>query len=171
LVVRRVAECYTHWRRLRATFLGLRRFLPQARQSEWCATFGARSLRQLGRLRVQYERERTQLEFLKESESLVGSLPITRCPACLQPTPEQATATDGDCHVCHRTIPATPAGVDVDRRLSSLKRRVGDREAYISDLASLQQSLAARRLEFATEIAEVEATLRRLQTVARRASA
>jgi hypothetical protein len=123
----------------------------------------ARSLRQLGRLRVQYERERTQLEFLKESELLVGSLPVSRCPACLQPTPVAANASQPDCHVCHRAIPESAAGVDVDRRLASLKRRVVDLESYIQDLESLQQGLASQRTALADEIADVDSAIRRLQ--------
>lgn len=141
--------------------LGAQRDEAVARETEL-----SRSLRQLGRLRVQYERERTQLEFLKESESLVGSLPISRCPACLQTTSEQPGTARADCYLCRRPIPETAAGVDVDRRLSSLKRRVGDLESYIRDLSSLQQTLAAQRLALEAEIADIDSTIRRLQPAA-----
>lgn len=125
-----------------------------------------RSLRQLGRLRVQYERERTQLEFLKESESLVGSLPVTRCPACLQPTAGPPSENASDCHVCHRVIPPSTAGVDVARRLSSLKRRVGDLQSYMEDLSALHSELTTGRLSVERDIAEVDATIRRLKPAA-----
>jgi hypothetical protein len=127
----------------------------------------ARSLKQLSRLRVQYERERAQLEFLRESESLVGSLPVTRCPSCLQPTPRPGDTSDAhDCHVCRRVIPESTAGVDVDRRLSALKRRAGDLEAYINDLSDLQSDLGKRRVRLEQQLEGVDAAIRRLQPAA-----
>ncbi len=126
-----------------------------------------RSLRQLGKLRVQYSRERAQLEFLKESESLVGSLPVVRCPVCLQLL-EFGTedSPDGTCHLCHRAIPTSGAGVDVERRLTSLKRRVADLEAYVRDLAAVQTELETARRERLTSLEDIDSLIHRLEPAA-----
>jgi len=126
-----------------------------------------RTLRQLGKLRVQYARERAQLEFLKESESLVGSLPVVRCPACLQPTDETLLPKDSsNCHVCRRQIPDTAAGINVDRRLTALKRRVNDLQSYMEEIGSLRASLSELQRGLDDRISEVDATIRRLEPAA-----
>lgn len=127
-----------------------------------------RSLRQLGRLRVQYDRERAQLEFLKESESLIGSLPVVRCPVCLQPLDAAGDNSEETptCDLCRRTIPATQEGIDVERRLMSLKRRVLDLESYVRDLGQVQSELEGRRRDRGTALDEVDSVIRRLEPAA-----
>ncbi len=123
-----------------------------------------RTLVQLGRLRVQYERERAQLEFLRESQVLVGDLPVIRCPACLQgiePTPDAAA-----CYVCHRPVPAREGEVSVDARLRASRRRIDDLERYIGELESMLADLDDRTNVLTAEIREVDGGLQRMRQAA-----
>lgn len=117
-----------------------------------------RTLTQLGRLRVQYDRERAQLEFLKESEVLVGHLPIVRCPACLQEIEPKPSASA--CYVCHRALPPREGEISVDARLRATKRRISDLEGYIADLEKTVTDLDSQRAKLTTELKEIDAVLR-----------
>lgn len=120
-----------------------------------------RTLNQLGRLRVQYDRERAQLEFLMESEALVGHLPIVRCPACLQPIDPVPTAHS--CYVCHRALPAGRGEVSVDARLRATKRRISDLEAYIADVENEGQELDRQIEKLGRELQGLDVALRRVR--------
>jgi archaellum component FlaC len=120
-----------------------------------------RSLAQLGRLRVQYDRERAQLEFLKESEALVGGLPVTRCPACLQPI--ESSLKEGSCYVCHRALPRRDGEVSADARLRSTKRRISDLEDYIAEIEGTVEQLEEQRRGVASQVEQIDQSLRRLR--------
>jgi hypothetical protein len=123
-----------------------------------------RTLTQLGRLRVQYDRERAQLEFLKESEALVGHLPIVRCPACLQPIdPKPSTSA---CYVCHRALPARDGEISVDARLRATRRRISDLEGYIADVENTAQELDKQHDKLGRDLKELDAALRRVREAA-----
>lgn len=120
-----------------------------------------RTLAQLGRLRVQYDRERAQLEFLKESEALVGRLPIVRCPACLQPIdPKPNTSA---CYVCHRTLPARDGEISVDARLRATRRRISDLEGYIADVENTVRELDKKQERLGRDLQGLDAALRRVR--------
>lgn len=119
-----------------------------------------RTLAQLGRLRVQYERERAQLEFLQESERLIASLPVVRCPACLQGV-EHGTGTA--CYVCGKALSAEPESVSVDSRLRAVRRRVTDLEAYIDQLAATLEQLSRSRGDAQQEMRRLANAITRVQ--------
>ena len=120
-----------------------------------------RSVEQLGRLRVQYDRERSQLEFLEESKRLIGSLPVIRCPSCLQLIDRKPSGTL--CHVCAQDLPVAAEEVSVGARLRAMKRRITDLEGYVTELEETRQGLA-RDLEAAErELGEIDQALRRLE--------
>jgi hypothetical protein len=120
-----------------------------------------RTLSQLGRLRVQYDRERAQLEFLKESEALVGHLPIVRCPACLQPIEPKPNAHA--CYVCYRALPAREGEISVDARLRATKRRISDLDGYIADVENTVQELDKQQEKLGRELQGLDAALRRVR--------
>ena len=97
-----------------------------------------RTVAQLSRLRVQYDRERSQLEFLSESQRLVGSLPVSRCPSCLQPV-EARSSTDS-CYVCHQAMPAAgEEPISIEPRIAAITRRSRDLDSYIADVRQEQE--------------------------------
>ncbi len=122
-----------------------------------------RTLAQLGRLRVQYDRERAQLEFLKESEALVGHLPIVRCPACLQAIDPKPDASA--CYVCHRALPVRDGEISVDARLRTTKRRISDLEGYIADVENTVQELDKQQERLGRDLQELDAALRRVREI------
>jgi hypothetical protein len=119
-----------------------------------------RSLSQLGRLRVQYDRERGQLEFLKESEILVGSLPVVRCPSCFQEL-SQGSANK-DCYVCHRPLPQEHQEVPVEARLRSLNRRISDLEEYLKESRAMAERFAAQRDATLDELRRLDLSIGRV---------
>jgi len=119
-----------------------------------------RSLSQLGRLRVQYDRERGQLEFLKESEILVGSLPVVRCPSCFQELSEDSHGSD--CYVCHRPLPKDHREVPVESRLRALNRRISDLENYLKESRAIAEQLASQRDAVLNEIKTLDASIQRV---------
>ena len=120
-----------------------------------------RNLAQLGRLRVQYDRERAQLEFLKESESLVGDLPVVRCPACLQPI--EPKHGHSSCYLCSRPLPSKGGGVSADARLRSIRRRISDLEGYMGDIEATVANLEVERENVDSEVAQVDQALHRIR--------
>lgn len=123
-----------------------------------------RTLTQLGRLRVQYGRERAQLEFLRESEALVGQLPIVRCPACLQAIDPKPHASS--CYVCHRVLPARDREISVDARLRATRRRISDLEGYIAEVEKTVQDLEKYQESFARDLQGIDAALFRVREAA-----
>ena len=120
-----------------------------------------RSLVQLGRLRVQYERERAQLEFLNESEALVGGLPVVRCPACLQavdPEPDRAT-----CYLCNRSLPNKTVEITAEARLRSIRRRISDLDGYVGELQTEVEKLEEQRACIVGELGQIDQALHRLR--------
>ena len=108
--------------------LAARIALDEARADEL-----TRTVTQLSRLRVQYDREKSQLEFLSECQRLVGSLTVSRCPSCLQLV-ETTTSTDS-CYVCHQTMPAaSEEPISIEPRIAAITRRSRDLDRYIADL-------------------------------------
>lgn len=123
-----------------------------------------RTLTQLGRLRVQYDRERAQLEFLRESEALVGHLPIVRCPACLQAIDPRPSANA--CYVCHRPLPTRDGEVSVDARLRATKRRISDLEGYITEIEKTLTGFEEQVERLNAELKEIDSALRRVREAA-----
>lgn len=121
----------------------------------------SRTLDQLGRLRVQYERERSQLEFLKESERIIGALPVVRCPSCFQPL--RGGPAGDHCHVCTQELAKRPDHVSVDARLRSAKRRISDLESYIKDLEQTKTHLESERSRLQKDLAETDLLLTRIE--------
>lgn len=119
-----------------------------------------RTLEQLGRLRVQYDRERAQLEFLSESERLVGSLPVVRCPACLQGVEHR---TGDACYVCGRAVPEATASVSVEARLRATKRRILDLERYLDQLRTTRDGLQRARAELTASIGDLSRAVARVE--------
>lgn len=91
-----------------------------------------RSLKNLSRLRVQYDREHKQLEFLKESNNVLGLVPVSICPSCFQKI--ELKNNHGECGLCCRKLPDTDGNIYVDSRLKSLKRRIRDLEKFVEDI-------------------------------------
>lgn len=143
-----------------------------------------RTLTQLGRLRVQYDRERAQLEFLEESKALVGSLPVVRCPNCLQGVfPNNAHETTAPalgaspagpstatvsplgvlCYVCHRLVPPENEEVSFAARLRAVQARIRDLEHYLGEVAAERNQLDARQMVLGKEVAEIDGILSRVE--------
>lgn len=122
-----------------------------------------RSLEQLGRLRVQYEREREQLAFLEEADRLIGSVPVSRCPACLQATERLRVGSSVECYLCHTTLAPEPESVSVEARLRANKRRITDLEQYLSQLRETQGRLERSETEAQKEVRELTRALERVQ--------
>jgi hypothetical protein len=112
-----------------------------------------RNARQLGRLRVQYERELAQWLFLEESQVIMGSVPVSRCPACFQGV--SLVQNPEHCHVCKQELEKTESGISVQRRLRAATRRVSDLDAYLNDLALTTARLEAQRDEKVRAIREM----------------
>lgn len=123
-----------------------------------------RSLSQLGRLRVQYERERAQLSFLKESEHLVGDLPIIRCPSCLQAVDQRLEAAA--CYVCHRPLPKREGEVSADARLRSTLGRMADLDGYMEEIETTVRNLESEAQQIRSEVARTDAAIQRSRDVA-----
>ncbi len=120
-----------------------------------------RSARQLGRLRVQYERELKQWEFLKESQVIMGSIPITRCPACFQGV--AVTHDDSHCHLCKQELQKQPEDVPVENRIRAVRRRIADLMAFLEDLKTEAQKLDEQSALLDKEVAELDQTLHRIR--------
>lgn len=124
-----------------------------------------RTLTQLSRLRVQYDREKSQLEFLSECQRLVGSLPVSRCPSCLQPV-GPATRTDL-CYVCHQVIPAaSEQPISVQPRVAAITRRSRDLDNYIAEVKHGQEELKRSVAQRQQELDRLDATIERVASVA-----
>ena len=124
-----------------------------------------RTITQLSRLRIQYDREKSQLEFLSECQRLVGSLPVSRCPSCLQTI--EATATAESCYVCHQTMPAaSEEPISIEPRIAAVTRRSRDLDRYIVDLGNEQQELKRLAAESRRDLDRLETTIERVASVA-----
>ena len=91
-----------------------------------------RSLKNLARLQVQYKRELKQLEFLEESNSLLGVLPVIVCPSCFQKI--EVTKDGSNCGVCCRALPPAERETYVNARLRAIKGRIKDLNKYIEQI-------------------------------------
>ena len=119
-----------------------------------------RAARQLGRLKVQYERELKQWEFLAESQLIMGSIPVSRCPACFQ----SVTVTHGEhCHLCKQELQKQTTDVPVENRIRAVKRRITDLEAFLEDLGNQAKQLDDDRAALTKEIEDLDHRLRRIQ--------
>lgn len=123
-----------------------------------------RALTQLGKLRVQYERELSQLEFLKESSTLISPIPISRCPACLQAIPHKLD--EHSCYTCKRQLPQKEEELVIESQLRSLKFRITDLENYTQELAKQRNSLQNKMTEVLQGISEID---KAIETVRKRA--
>lgn len=123
-----------------------------------------RALDPLGRLKVQYGREQAQLEFLAESEVLVGRLPIIRCPGCLRAIEATPTAHQVKCHVCHGDLRQTAESVPVDARLRSIRKRISDLDTYMKELQDRASGLGERAAALTADIRSIAASLERIRT-------
>lgn len=149
--------------------LGVNRELIGRRESLEKQIFSTRArigearntLTQLGRLRVQYDREKLQLEFLKESETVIGALPIVRCPACFQPIEPKVQGKD--CYTCHKTLPRNPNEPSVDNRLKAVKRRIKDLESYMKELDNTLSSLEQHRYQLEDSFVSLSKQVQRIQ--------
>jgi hypothetical protein len=115
----------------------------------------------LGRLRVQYERELAQWKFLAESQAIMGSVPVSRCPACFQ---DVALIQEADhCHVCKQELQKAEGEFSVERRVKSASRRISDLDAYLADLAAAAARLDTQREDRAKIIRETDQILHRVR--------
>jgi AAA domain len=120
-----------------------------------------RNAKQLGRLRVQYERELAQWKFLSESHAIMGSLPVSRCPACFQ---DVALMHDAEhCHVCKQGLQKETAEVPVEIRVKTAARRIHELDAHLGELSEAAGKLDARRTEVHAAVEELDQTLRRVR--------
>jgi len=125
----------------------------------------ARTMSQLSRLRVQYDRERSQLEFLSESQRLVGTLPVSRCPSCMQSV--HATSATDTCYVCHQALPsASEEPFSIEPRLTALTRRSRDLDNYLAELRTEQEAIKKNVARHRQEIDRLDATIERVASVA-----
>ena len=124
-----------------------------------------RTVTQLSRLRVQYDREKSQLEFLSECQRLVGTLPVSRCPSCLQPV--ETTADTESCYLCHQTMPAAgDEPISIEPRIAAVTRRSRDLDRYIVDLKKEQEDLKRSAAQSQRELDRLESTIERVASVA-----
>lgn len=119
------------------------------------------TLSQLGKLLVQYGREKNQLEFLEETELAISPLPIVRCPACFQPV--QDTLNKVNCYTCTQPLPQESSSVAVQSRLRAVKRRVKDLSTYIGELQGEERDLKASSERLRRELAETNQRVKRIQ--------
>lgn len=120
-----------------------------------------RNARQLGRLRVQYERELAQWKFLAESQAVMGSVPVSRCPACLQAV--TLNHDPGCCHVCRQELQKAGEEFSVERRVKSASRRITDLDAYLADLSETAAKLDLKREDLAKAIRDIDQVLHRVR--------
>ncbi len=123
-----------------------------------------RMLGQLGRLRVTYERERAQLEFLQESEALISGLPVVRCPSCLQQI--EPRLDPHQCYVCTRPMPPRSSEVAVEARLRSIQRKIGDLTDFMEQLETQRDDLKLSHQALDKEISAIDWSLHRLRETA-----
>lgn len=121
-----------------------------------------RSGRQLGRLRVQYQRELSQWEFLRESQTIMGSIPVSLCPACLQNVVTDAPKDSAHCGLCKQELRKQPQDVPVENQIRAVRRRIADLDAYLEDLSTSRSRLEQQRAVLVTAINESDQTLRRV---------
>ena len=125
----------------------------------------ARTITQLSRFRVQYDRERAQLEFLSECQRLVGSLPVSRCPSCLQAI--EVTRSVDSCYVCHQAMPATRSeAISIAPRMTAVARRTRDLDTYIGEVRAEQEQLKHSAATGRRELERLDATIERVASVA-----
>lgn len=120
-----------------------------------------RSARQLGRLRVQYERELKQWEFLKESRVIMGSLPVSRCPACFHSV--AVTHDTSHCHLCKQELQRQSEDVPVENRIRAVRRRITDLDGFLEDLVKQAKQFDDQSEVLAKEVAELDQTLHRIR--------
>jgi hypothetical protein len=121
-----------------------------------------RSERQLGRLRVQYQRELSQWEFLRESHTIMGSIPVSLCPACLQNVATQDPNDGSHCGLCKQELRKQPQDVPVENQIRAVRRRISDLDGYLEDLNTSRSRIEQQRAALATAINESDQTLRRV---------
>lgn len=102
----------------------------------------AAHLRNLGRLRVQYEREYQHLEFAEESGRHLSGLPVSACPACHQ-TVLAPDPGDTACHVCKQELPLEEEEFPHQQRLDALRARIRDLDDFTSRVQGRQETLRA----------------------------
>lgn len=125
----------------------------------------ARTITQLSRLRIQYDRERSQLEFLSECQRLVGSLPVSRCPSCLQTV--HTTSTADACYVCHQAMPSSnEEPISIEPRLTAIARRSRDLDTYIGEVRNEQEDIRRAAGQARRELDRLDATIERVASVA-----
>lgn len=140
----------------RRTELDRRRTSADARRAE----FG-RTLEQLGRLRVQYHRELTQLEFMAETELAIGSLPVVRCPHCFQSITSEVRKED--CYVCKQSLPTSTDSVPIENRLRAGRRRISDLDDYMGELRATLKDLETDARQVESELQGISGTLARIE--------
>ena len=124
--VERLGEHFELMTKRDAVFLEVRN--NQSSQEELTKT-----LTQLGRLQVQYEREQRQLQFLIESNTLISKIPITKCPSCFQKISSDKKA-EKTCYLCHQNLLERDDIKGVDKQLRALNLRVKDLDSYVAEL-------------------------------------
>ena len=134
--------------------------VDEARADELTRTLG-----QLSRLRIQYDREKSQLEFLSECQRLIGTLPVSRCPSCLQAVaPEKSTDS---CYVCHQAMPVSMEGpVSIQPRIAAIAGRSRDLDKYIAETRQQQEELKRSVAHRRRELDRLDATIERVASVA-----
>jgi hypothetical protein len=120
-----------------------------------------RNTKQLGRLRVQYERELEQWRFLEESETIVGSIPVSRCPACFQ----DVSLVHGPetCHLCRQELVKREVAIPAANRVKAATRRIADLDSYVKDVEATMRGLEQKLTEVEKERFSLDGTLRRIQ--------
>ncbi len=117
-----------------------------------------RTLSQLGRLQVQYEREQRQLKFLIESNKLISKIPITKCPSCFQKLSHEGS--DGNhCHLCHQDLQEREDVKGAERQLKALVRRINDLDSYVSELDKEKKAHEKRNTSLLKAIKDTDSSI------------
>lgn len=120
-----------------------------------------RNAKQLGRLRVQYERELEQWKFLEESQAVLGSIPVSRCPACFQDV--SLVHSPEHCHLCRQALLKGDVEVPVANRVRAASRRIADLDTYVREVEAVMRSSEQQRADVEKERFSMDITLRRIQ--------